>query len=212
MSRNAFQLQLTRRASAAGIDLPTTLCEQLEAYYRLLAHWNETINLTALPLDPLTDEALDRLLIEPLAGARYVSGDAPSWFDLGTGGGSPAIPLKLAKPQAVLTMVESRYRKAAFLREASRSLSLSSTNVETERIENVAANSANAATADLVTVRAVRADEILFSAMRTLLKPGGRALLFGAQDSDIAVPSGFALFQDSADSESASRLLVLQRV
>ena len=41
-----------------------------------------------------------------------------AWFDLGSGGGSPAIPLKLVRPDARLTMVESKTRKAAFLREA----------------------------------------------------------------------------------------------
>ena len=213
MSESAFQDQLARLASASGLDLSRSLSEQLEAYYRLLAHWNSTINLTALPLDPISDEALDRLLIEPLSAARYLSGEVHSWFDLGSGGGSPAIPMKLAKPEAGLTMVESKYRKAAFLREAIRSLGLARTAVLTERIEDVAANPTYTATADCVTVRAVRLDSALLASVGNLLKPHGRVLFFGAREPDLQTPHGFRLSRDLERSESNSRqLLVLDRL
>ena len=75
------------------------MLEPLEAYFRLLAHWNAKINLTALPLDPPTDETLDRLLVEPLAAARQIRRcAAASGSTSGSGGGSPAIPLKIARP------------------------------------------------------------------------------------------------------------------
>ena len=44
-------------------------------------------------------------------------------MDVGSGGGSPAIPLKLAVPRLALTMVEVKARKSAFLREAVRNSS-----------------------------------------------------------------------------------------
>ena len=43
-------------------------------------------------------------------------------MDIGSGGGSPAIPFKLAVPRLGLTMVEAKARKSAFLREAVRQL------------------------------------------------------------------------------------------
>ena len=43
-------------------------------------------------------------------------------MDVGSGGGSPAIPFKLASPRLKLTMVEAKARKSAFLREAIRHL------------------------------------------------------------------------------------------
>jgi 16S rRNA (guanine527-N7)-methyltransferase len=209
----SFQSQLARRASASGLDLPRTLGEQLEAYFRLLAHWNATINLTALPLDPISDEALDRLLIEPLSAARYLAPDMDSWFDLGSGGGSPAIPMKLAKTETALTMVESKYRKAAFLREAARSLGLTRTAVLTERIENVATNSIYAATADCVTVRAVRLDSTLLESVGSLLRPHGRALFFGAKFPYSQTLHGFRLSNELEHSSShTDQLLVLDRV
>jgi 16S rRNA (guanine527-N7)-methyltransferase len=191
MTSDDFQNQLARRAAFAEIALSAPLAAQLEAYYRLLAHWNTSINLTALPLEPLTDQAIDRLMIEPVVAASVLSMGQPHWFDLGSGSGSPAIPMKLAKPGGRLTMVESRERKAAFLREAVRTLDLKGAEVEAERIEVVAVDRRRALTADLITVRAVRIDPSLFESIRALLRFGGRVLLFGANRAGLTVPRGF---------------------
>ena len=45
-------------------------------YYELLSRWNHKINLTSLE-DP--DEAIDRLLLEPVVAARHLS-TRPSWI------------------------------------------------------------------------------------------------------------------------------------
>jgi 16S rRNA (guanine527-N7)-methyltransferase len=147
-----------------------------EAYFRLLAQWNVKINLTGLPLQPPTDDTFDRLFIEPLAAAALVANVPGIWFDLGSGGGSPALPLKLVRPALALTLVESKTRKAAFLREVIRALKLPATDVANVRFEELADA---AKKADLVTVRAVRPDAALFNVSARLLKGGGRLLLFG---------------------------------
>ena len=72
MTSREFRERVIKRGKKADVQLTAPILEQLEAYYRLLARWNEKINLTALPLKDLTDQAVDRLLIEPLAAARYV--------------------------------------------------------------------------------------------------------------------------------------------
>ena len=155
---------------------------QLESYFRLLARWNPKINLTALPLHPPSAETFDRLLVEPLVAARYIADSPLIWFDLGSGGGSPAIPIKILRPQARLTMVESRTRKAAFLREAVRELGLANVRVENARFEQ--ASTRWARTAEIVTLRAVRADAVLFSAVVKLLAEGGRLLWFGSEGNE----------------------------
>ncbi len=207
MTSGDFQEQLSRRAAQAGIALSQPLADQLEVYHRLLAHWNASINLTALPLEPLSDQAMDRLMIEPIAAAAVVSMGQPAWFDFGSGSGSPAIPLKLYKPGWRLTMVESRERKAAFLREAVRSLTLEGVDVEAERIEVVAADQRRALTADLITIRAVRIDPSLFGSIRALLRSGGQVLLFGTDRSRLAVPRGF-----EDDKVARPGLVVLTRI
>jgi 16S rRNA G527 N7-methylase RsmG len=74
--------------------------DRFEAYYRLLNHWNKKINLTALRLESLSDHAIDRILVEPLVAAEAVSRSSIEWWDLGSGGGSPAIPIKIVRSQA----------------------------------------------------------------------------------------------------------------
>lgn len=168
------------------------MLEPLEAYFRLLAQWNAKINLTALPLDVPTDETFDRLFAEPLGASKQVPTHTPSvWFDLGSGGGSPAIPLKIARPALRLTMIESKERKGAFLREAIRALGLNDALVETDRFEAAAAKPQFAGTADLVTVRAVKADAELFEVAGKMLKEGGRLFLFRPAHSPSPDPSGF---------------------
>jgi 16S rRNA (guanine527-N7)-methyltransferase len=178
VTSKAFRDRLARRTRTAGISASSSVVEQLEAYFRLLARWNAKVNLTSLPLEEPTDETFDRLLLEPLAAARVVEDVSISWFDVGSGGGSPAIPLKLVRPALGLTMVESKARKAAFLREVVRELALSGAVVETSRFEEVAARPAVEGSSGLVTLRAVRPDEKLMSAIARVLQPGGRLLMF----------------------------------
>lgn len=198
MSSHEFLNHLGRRASLAGVDVSFAVAAQLESYYRLLAHWNSSINLTALRLEPVTDQTIDRLLVEPLAAARYVTTETPIWFDFGSGGGSPAIPLKLAMPAARLTMVESKERKAAFLREVVRVLHLDEVEVVAQRIEVVSSDPSSAGLADLITIRAVRVDPSIFAALLVMLKSGGRVLLFGSRRQDLVLPKGLTLVDESA--------------
>jgi len=187
-----FRERLARRTRRAKALISVPMLDPLEAYFRLLTQWNAKINLTALPLEAPTDETFDRLLVEPLVAARQIPADTSGvWFDLGAGGGSPAIPLKIARPGLRLTMIESKERKSAFLREAVRALGLANARVETERFEATAARPGFAESADFVTVRAVRTDEELFETASRLLKSGGQLLMFRPAHSPSADPQGF---------------------
>ena len=178
---------MTARAADARIALAIQEIDQIEAYFRLLARWNPTINLTALRLDKPSDSTLDRLLIEPLAAAASVQSSPGRWIDLGSGGGSPAIPLKIVRPRLTLTMVEARERKAAFLREAVRDLGLTTADVLNERLEALPARQPDlAGRYTLATVRGVRIDPRLLKVARWLLAAGGRLLLFGTPDLSLA--------------------------
>ena len=168
-----FEAQLRERAQHLGVAVPPGIESGLFRYVELLRRWNSTINLTALPLDPLTAESVDRLLLEPLAvAARLTTAEGP-WFDLGSGGGSPAIPIKLALPRLALTMVESKERKGAFLREAIRAIPLSGATVENLRFAALRERADFAGSAGLITVRAVRMDEEFLQLCRLLLRDRG---------------------------------------
>jgi 16S rRNA (guanine527-N7)-methyltransferase len=95
---------------------------------------------------------------------------------LGSGGGSPAIPLKIARPGLAFVLVESRGKKCAFLREAVRSLGLSDVQVEHCRFGDLPARRPDlAGGADLVTIRGVTPD---WSLVDWLLKPASRVFWF----------------------------------
>ena len=133
-----FKTRLSRRSAKAGLFLNEALASALTTYYELLARWNQKINLTALDN---ADEAIDRLLLEPVLAAKAIEGSRPrALLDIGSGGGSPAIPLALALGSDVsLMMVEVKARKSAFLREAIRQLSMSHAVVENRRYEELLA-------------------------------------------------------------------------
>jgi 16S rRNA (guanine527-N7)-methyltransferase len=166
---------LFKRASRANIFLPDDLASGLIAYFDLLSRWNRKINLPALD-DP--DEAIDRLLLEPLVAARYLPANAGSLMDVGSGGGSPAVPLKLAAPMVRLVMVEVKARKSAFLREAVRTLGLKDAQVETARYEELLARPELHEAFGVLTVRAVRVEAKVLNTLQAFLQPSGSLFLF----------------------------------
>lgn len=178
-SSREFRERLRKRAKATGLTLDPSLIEKLEIYYQLLTKWNAKINLTAFKLTPEGDEAaIDRLLIEPVVAARYIAENARTLLDAGSGGGSPAIPLKLASENLHLRMVEVKTRKAVFLREAVRALGLRDAEVETSRFEELLPRAELHEALDLVSIRAVRIETRTLLTLQAFLKTGGKLLLF----------------------------------
>jgi 16S rRNA (guanine527-N7)-methyltransferase len=165
--------RLRERVAQEGMAVSDRLLANLLAYFELLQRWNRKINLTSLSG---LDEAVDRLLVEPLAAAQALPRHS-SLGDLGSGGGSPAIPLALALESPELLMVESRSRKAAFLRDAAHEVRLNAL-VESARFEHVSKQAPYAGRFDLVSIRAVRPDADALLAAASLLKPGGLVALF----------------------------------
>jgi 16S rRNA (guanine527-N7)-methyltransferase len=167
--------RLTRRASKVNVFLPDALADKLLAYYDLLTRWNRKINLTSI--DDV-DEAIDRLLLEPLVAIRHFPAQVRRLMDIGSGGGSPAIPFKLALPDVSLTMVEAKARKSAFLREAIRQLGLEGAQVETARYEELLARPELHEAHDIVSLRAVRTEARVLTTLQAFLASGGAILLF----------------------------------
>lgn len=164
-----------RRAWLAGVEIDSTLAGALAEYLRLLFRWNRRMNLTGLGPD---DRGLDRLVVEPLVAVQQWPLGVRSFVDIGSGGGSPAVPLKLARPRLTLRMVESGTRKAGFLREVVRQLGLKDVIVDGCRYEELLTRQELLGTADVVTVRAVKIDGRALNGLQTLLKVGGELFLF----------------------------------
>ena len=112
-------------------------------------------------------------------------------IDIGSGAGFPALPLKIWAPGIHLTLIESNHKKAAFLREVARELTLTNINVIAERAETIAARPASEfPRADVVTFRAVeKFDRTLPLAIALLASKGRLAILIGSSQLPRLQPS-----------------------
>ena len=187
--------RIQRRLARAGAELSAQQIDQLSGYFDLLAKWNSKISLTSLQLTPASDDAVDRLVVEPVVVANRLGlRHAARLIDLGSGGGSPGFPLRIAAPTLRTVLVESKTRKCAFLREVVRSLGLLETDVVTARFEELLTKPEFHEAADFLSLRAVRADGRLWRTVQAFLKPGGHVLWFAsAQQGKREVPPAFAI-------------------
>lgn len=207
MSEQRFVEILAHSIERANLDVSDGARAALAAYLTLLSRWNRKINLTAFDLDDPTDQAMERLVIEPLRASRLITDRDRSLVDIGSGGGSPAVPLAIQCRHVRLTMIEVRERKAAFLREAVRTIGLDAS-VEARRFEEVV-KSWPAARVDVISCRAVRPDEELWDGIDGLLARTGRLFWFGVgritdsrfKRSEISTPSELAVFERAPASD-----------
>jgi len=173
-----FNERFSRRSRRAGTFVPPEVVVRLEAYFRLLAVWNRKINVTGFDLADPAPEAIDRLLIEPLVAAKYVPRSAKRVLDIGSGSGSPALPLAVSHPGIQMLLVESKTRKAAFLAEAIRILDLPKVGVATSRFEELLTRPDLHEGHDLLTVRAVRMEARTLMSLQAFVRAGGLLFLF----------------------------------
>jgi 16S rRNA (guanine527-N7)-methyltransferase len=103
------------------------------AFVELLLRWNARINLTGART---SDELLREHLPDSFALAALVPVGA-SMVDVGSGGGLPALPFTLLRPDVSLTLVEPRAKRVAFLRTAIRELAATA-KVVGDRMEEIA--------------------------------------------------------------------------
>lgn len=170
MSENALFGALEEALAGRELALDLFQGQQIRRYLALLQRWNTSVNLASLA-DPR--KACERLILEPISAANVI-GEPRTLVDVGSGGGSPAVILKVMLPSVELHMVEVRARKAAFLREVVRDLGLRSVCVHQVQVE------ALDCLADAVTVRAVRLDRAMRTHLGRLCGRSGRVWVFGS--------------------------------
>ena len=130
---------------------PSHLLGQLKSYLYLLLRWNARVNLTAIR-DP--EQIVTRHFGESLLAARVLERNphfcrTGTLADVGSGAGFPGVPIKLLVPELELTLIESKNKKATFLRELVRALGLAGVDVFCGRAEQWNRS------ADTVTLRAI---------------------------------------------------------
>jgi 16S rRNA (guanine(527)-N(7))-methyltransferase RsmG len=132
------------------------------------------------PHPPVQGRSSLDLASPPMSQGVPTTPPAAQVLDIGSGAGFPALPLKIWAPQIHLTLIESNHKKAAFLREVSRTLALTDINVITDRAE-VATENPEVPRAKVVTLRAVEHFEAILPQAVAFLAPHATlALLIGA--------------------------------
>jgi 16S rRNA (guanine527-N7)-methyltransferase len=180
-AQNELSRALARdRAQAAALveNVSRETWERLEQFVELLLKWQNSTNLIASSTLPQvwTRHIADSLQLLALAP------DARTWIDLGAGAGFPGLVIAcaLAKiPGAEIHLVESNQKKASFLREAARILSLPAI-VHAQRIEDFVAEQTQPF--DVVTARALAPLDQLIGYAIPLLKTGAIGLFPKGQD------------------------------
>ena len=145
-----------------------------DEYARLLRAWS---GLVAGPPEPLVEDCL--ALLDHL-------GDARTLIDVGAGGGMPGIPLKIARPDLELTLLEADGRKAAFLVHATARLGIGGVAIVAERAE-VAARGPLREAFDVAACRALAPMPVLAELCLPFVRVGGRLLAMKAGVEDAAV-------------------------
>lgn len=148
----------------------------ISTYIDILIRWNARLNLTSVR-EP--EHIVTRHFGESLFAARHLfPGHEPvaDYVDLGSGAGFPGLPIKIWAPEVRATLIESNHKKATFLREVVRALSLKEVTVFAARGEDFPV-----ASADVVTIRAVERFDQALELSRRLARPQGKlALLIGS--------------------------------
>ncbi|HVJ30555.1 MAG TPA: 16S rRNA (guanine(527)-N(7))-methyltransferase RsmG [Gammaproteobacteria bacterium] len=163
--------ELRRRLAAVGFPLSAEQSATLGAFVELLLRWNKVYNLTGVRG---ADEVVDRHLVESFALRALIKGTHVA--DVGSGGGLPGVPLAIAEPQRVFTLIESRAKRVHFLRHVVGELKLKNTSVAHSRAEDLHVERPF----DTVLARAVAPPAELLSVCRHLTAPGSVLLLLTA--------------------------------
>jgi len=150
---------------------------KLDQLVRLIAAWP---GLMSRPDRALVDDSL--VLLDYLGDARRV-------VDVGSGAGLPGIPLKIARPDLDVTLIEADQAKAAFLVHACAALGLERVEVVARRAEDAGHDPRLRETFDVAVARALAPLPVLVELCLPLVRVGGRLL---AQKTEAEDPAAAA--------------------
>jgi 16S rRNA (guanine527-N7)-methyltransferase len=167
----------TRALAALAIEwsIPCSADQirDLLAFGELLLRWNARINLTgARSLQTLVESHY----VDAFALASWLSEEPLRLIDVGSGGGLPALPLALLRPQLQVQLCEPIAKKGAFLRTAIRELGLAGrVGLDPRRGEEIA--QAGGGEFDAAVSRATLEPGAWLALGRRLARAGGRVFV-----------------------------------
>ena len=150
-----------------------TALDRFEIYQRLLAEWNERMNLTAIT-DPV--EVAEKHFADSLAALPYLK-SGMQVIDVGTGAGFPGVPLLIMEPKLELTLADSLHKRLTFLDALLKELGLTATLVH-GRAEDLGQDRLYRERFDAATSRAVANLPVLLELTTPFVKVGGSAIAY----------------------------------
>lgn len=136
--------------SSAGLPTHPELSSQFQTYRDMLIDWNGRMNLISKRDE---ERIVSRHFLQSIALAAIIEiPTASRIMDLGSGAGFPGLPLKMVRPDLLVSLVESRKKKTLFLEAVIQSLALTDIHIYRRRIEEM---NPGEVTFDLVVCRAV---------------------------------------------------------
>jgi 16S rRNA (guanine527-N7)-methyltransferase len=173
---------LATGAKALGIRLSETQTSRFVRYYDELARWNERVNLTSITE---WEAVQSRHFLDSLSAALALSPQmlqSSSFIDVGSGGGFPGLPLKLAFPGMRGTLLEATAKKTAFLAHLSETLELEDISVRTGRAETLAHEAEMREAFDMALARAVAEVATLAELTLPFVRVGGIVVMHKKAD------------------------------
>jgi len=165
---------LERMLEFYGIEEPLAKAGRIRSYLQMVQERRDWAGLVSRGLPSSTDEAIaDSVAL----AAAIQPEDSARVADIGAGGGLLGLVIAIARPDLEVTLIEAASRKAAFLAEAVGALGLGNA-----RVENVRAESLDAAPFDVVVSRAAGKLMDLVPLSLALLGAGGRYIALKASD------------------------------
>jgi len=201
---NDFDAVVRGDAEAFGVSLDEAQRERLLTFTRLLEKWNRSIRLTG-PTDFLT--LLREQVLEALAFLPFVR-RAEAWWDVGSGGGLPALVLALIEPERRFWLIEPIAKKVAFLKHAVQQFGLTNVTVFHGRLEDDAEppaaprNAAGQEPPRAAMSRATFPPEIWYPLASRLVGEGGLVLI-ASVDRPMDLRPGETLSQATVIAEEA---------
>lgn len=164
-----------------GVELDDTALERFDIYGRLLAEWNEKINLTAIT-DP--EEIALKHFVDSLSVLKYCEiGEGASLIDVGTGAGFPGLALLIARPDIKLTLLDSTKKKLGVIEDILANIGLSAELLHS-RAEEAGQKAAFREQFDFATARAVANLRELSEYCLPFVKKGGSFISMKAAKAD----------------------------
>lgn len=183
---------LERGAAELGVILSSAQLEQFDRYLAELHKWNRKMNLTGTE-EPR--EVVTRHVLDSLAGFHVLSSLPPDVHiaDLGSGAGFPGLPIKIARPDVHMTLIEPRQKRAAFLTTVCALLKIPNTEIVESTVDPKHPPVDLANRFDRVLMRAVAEPQKARSMALPLCNPGGWVVIWASTAQAVNAGSEFAV-------------------